>query len=133
VRKVVYAWDPEEGESGDWSATAELDLRYIYHERLPLLELDGLDSNAVVRKHVWGPGSDGRLGGLNSLLAVRDVDSDTNYVCFNNGTGSVAQLLDRSDGSVDAAYVYDTRGDTVRNTGTYAADNPLRYKCHRAG
>ena len=52
----------------------------------------------------------------------------TNYVCFNNGTGSVAQLLDRSDGSVDAKYVYDTRGDTVRNTGTYAADNPLRYR-----
>ncbi len=23
VRKLVYAWDPEEGESGDWSATAE--------------------------------------------------------------------------------------------------------------
>ena len=41
VRKVVYAWDPNEGESGDWSATAELDLRYIYHERLLLLELEG--------------------------------------------------------------------------------------------
>ena len=128
VRKVVYAWDPNEGESGDWSATAELDLRFIYHERLLLLELDGLDSNAKVRKHVWGPGSDGRLGGLNSLLAIRDVDSSTNYVCFNNGTGSVAQLLDRSDGSVDAKYVYDTRADTVRNTGTYAADNPLRFR-----
>ena len=73
-----------------------------------------------------GPGTDGRLGGRNSLLGVRDVASTTNYVCFNNGTGSVAQLLDRSDGSVDAKYVYDTRGDTVRNTGTYAADNPLR-------
>ena len=128
VRKVVYAWDPEEGESGDWSSTAELDLRFIYHERLLLLELDGLDGNAKVRKHVWGPGSDGRLAGLNSLLGVRDMDSTTNYVCFNNGTGSVAQLLDRSDGSVDAKYVYDTRGDTVRNTGTYAADNPLRYQ-----
>jgi len=128
VRKVVYAWDPNEGESGDWSSTAELDLRFIYHERLLLLELDGLDSNAKVRKHVWGPGTDGRLGGLNSLLGIRDIDSSTNYVCFNNGTGSVAQLLDRSDGSVDAAYVYDTRGDTVRNTGPYAADNPLRYQ-----
>ncbi len=127
VRKLVYAWDPNEGESGDWSATAELDLRYIYHERLLLLELDGLDSNAKVRKHVWGPGSDGRLGGRNSLLGVRDIDSTTNYVCFNNGTGSVAQLLDRSDGSVDAKYVYDTRGDTVRNTGPFADDNPLRY------
>ncbi len=124
----MYAWDPEERESGDWSATAELDLRFIYHERLLLLELDGLDSNAKVRKYVWGPGSDGRLGGLNSLLGVRDIASTTNYVCFNNGSGSVAQLLDRSDGSVDAKYVYDTRGDTVRNTGTYAADNPLRYR-----
>ena len=127
VRKLVYAWDPEEGEGGDWSSTAELDLRFIYHERLLLLELDGLDSNAKVRKHVWGPGTDGRLGGLNSLLGTRDIHSTTNYVCFNNGTGSVAQLLDRSDGSVDAKYVYDTRGDTVRNTGTYAADNALRY------
>jgi len=63
VRKLVYAWDPNEGESGDWSSTAELDLRFIYHERLLLLELDGLDSNAKVRKHVWGPGTDGRPGG----------------------------------------------------------------------
>ena len=41
VRKLVYAWDPNEGASGDWSSTAELDLRFIYHERLLLLELDG--------------------------------------------------------------------------------------------
>ena len=128
VEKIVYDWDPEEGASGDWATTASLDRRFIYHDRLLLLELDGLDSNARVRKYVYGPGTDGRLGGPNSLLAIRDADSSTNYVCFNNGTGSVVQLIDRDDGSVDAKYVYDTRGDTVRNTGTYADDNPLRYK-----
>ena len=41
------------------------------HAHPLLLELDGLDSNAEVRKHVWGPGSDGWLGGLNLLLAIR--------------------------------------------------------------
>ena len=128
VEKLVYAWDPNQGDNGDWATTASLDRRFMYHDRLLLLELDGLDSNARIRKYAWGAGTDGKLGGPNSLLAIRDVDADTNYICFNNGSGSVAQLLDRSDGSFDAAYVYDTRGDTVRNTGTYAADNPLRYK-----
>jgi hypothetical protein len=71
VRKVVYAWDPNEGESGDWSATAELDLRFICHERLLLLELDGLDSNAKVRKHVWGPGTDAAACCVVSRRAVR--------------------------------------------------------------
>ena len=96
VRKVVYAWDPEEGESGDWSATAELDLRFMYHERLLLLELDGLDSNAKVRKYVWGPGSHGRLGGLNSLLGMRDVDGSSNHVCFNDGAGKLVQVMSRT-------------------------------------
>jgi len=62
VRKLVYAWAPNEGETANWSATAELDLPFIYHERLLLLELDALDSNAKVRKHVWGPGTDTPLG-----------------------------------------------------------------------
>ena len=128
VEKLVYAWDPNQGDNGDWATTASLDRRFMYHDRLLLLELDGLDSNARVRKYAWGAGTDGKLGGENSLLAIRDVDADTNYICFNNGSGSVAQLLDRSDGSLDAAYVYDTRGDTVRESGSYAADNPLRYK-----
>ena len=127
VEKLVYAWDPNQGDNGDWATTASLDRRFMYHDRLLLLELDGLDSNARVRKYAWGAGTDGQLGGENSLLAIRDVDADTNYICFNNGSGSVAQLLDRSDGSLDAAYVYDTRGDTVRESGSYAADNPLRY------
>ena len=37
--------------------------------------------------YVWGPGSDGRLAGLNSLLGGRDIDGTTNYVSFNNGSG----------------------------------------------
>jgi hypothetical protein len=48
-------------------------------------------------------------------------------VCFTNAGGSVVQLLDRSDGSIDATYVYDVNGDTVSKSGTYADDNPLRY------
>jgi hypothetical protein len=118
VRKAVYAWDPN---AADWSATAELDLRFMHHERKLLLELDGLDSLAKLRKYVWGPdpGSgrapyrpNGRDASLDRLLAVGDVSGSTDYVCFTNAGGSVVQLLDRSDGSIDAKYVY---------------DDPLRY------
>jgi len=79
----------------------------IYHEHLSLVELDGNDDNAVLVKYVWGPGTDGQLGGPGSLIALRDAGVPGNYVCFGDGGGNVEQVLDRSDGSIYANYGYD--------------------------
>jgi hypothetical protein len=129
VRTRVYTWDPNTAE---WSATPEQDRRFMYHERKLLLELDSL---AKLRKYVWGPepGSAGvspvgRAGALTHLLVIGDASGPTDYVCFTDAGGSVVQLLDRADGSIDAKYVCDVSGDRVSKSGPYAGDNPLRYR-----
>lgn len=41
--------------------------KFIYHESLLVLELDGLDSDAVLRKYTWGCGLSGTLGGAGGI------------------------------------------------------------------
>ena len=117
VRTRVYAWDPNEAE---WPSTPEEDRRYIYHGRLRLLELD--DEKARVHKYIWGPGLGGGLGGPGSLLGIRDVETQTNYICFHDGGGSLCQLVDRSNGNVDAMYDYNGR---TRAATDPCVDGPL--------
>jgi hypothetical protein len=56
VRKVV-----EEHNGSAW--VKELDRRFVYYNWLLLLELDGLNGNAIVRKYAWGLDLAGQSGG----------------------------------------------------------------------
>ena len=80
---------------------------YLAWKRKRVVELDGNDDNAVLLKYVWGPGTDGKLGGPGSLIALRDEEVAENHVCFSDGAGSLGQVVARSDGSVYAKYNYD--------------------------
>ena len=88
VRKLVYAWDPNEGESGNWSPTADVDLRLVYHEDLLLITFDGLDSNAMVHKFVWGPGTEGKLGGPGSLPYASPSVRALHFGCWRHSRAS---------------------------------------------
>ena len=72
-------------------------------------------------------------GGIGGLISMRDADGGTNYVCFYDANGNLGQLIDRSDGSVDAKYEYDAYGNNLldasdpNESGPYADDNPIRF------
>jgi RHS repeat-associated protein len=112
---------------------------------LLLLELDGLSGNAIVRKYTWGLDLSGQsggpasgrsiddAGGVSGLLATYDADSSKSYAYFHDANGNVGQLIDRSDGSIDAKYEYGAYGNNLldpsdpNESGPYAGDNPIRF------
>jgi len=105
-----------------------------------LVEYEGAE-NTKVRKYVWGldlgsvgvPPAIDNAGGIGGLISMRDADGGTNYVCFYDANGNLGQLVDRSDGSVDAKYEYDAYGNNLldpsdpNESGPYADANPIRF------
>ena len=130
-------------ESEQWNLTACR--RFVYADWLPLLELEvtnlgGLmETITVLRKYTWGLDLSGTFqdaGGIGGLLATRDVsdpNSPESYVYLYDANGNVGQLIDLSDGSIDAKYEYDPYGgnlldpDDPNESGPYAAENPFRF------
>ena len=111
VRKTVYTY---KGTSETWVQTG--DVKYVWAGWLLLLELDGTDSDAVLRKYTWGldvAGQNGQLnslasaGGIGGLLAVYDTngtttgqnptEDDKTYVYLYDANGNVGQLVDWAD------------------------------------
>ncbi len=113
-------------------------------------------ANSVLKKYTWGldlaslggagPGGVGILpaslesaGGIGGLLAMEDVQdpNDPNdslsYVYLYDANGNVGQLIDWNHdpndpaGAIVAAYEYDPYGNVTAASGSYAADNPLRF------
>jgi len=115
---------------------------------LLLLELDGTDSDAVLRKTTWGldvAGQNGQLnslesaGGIGGLLAVHDADLAEDYVYLYDANGNVGQLVAWVDGyegatgsqwhadRMVATYEYTPYGALRASAGDYADDNPFRF------
>jgi RHS repeat-associated protein len=123
------------------------DRRYLYDGWLLLMELDGLNNNAVLRRYTWGLDLSGSLhgaGGVGGLLAVHDANGtpadpadDGQYVYFHDANGNVGQLIDATYlagqpaatfGDIAAHYEYtDPFGTHSVAAGPYAASNPFRF------
>jgi RHS repeat-associated protein len=132
VEKKVYRYDTG---ASDWEADPNSWTRWVYYDWLPILVLDGLDSDAILRKFTWGldlAGQSGSqsitaAGGIGGLLATRDEADAKSYVHFYDANGNTGQLILRADGSTAAHYEYDAYGNVTAQTGSYAADNTWRF------
>jgi RHS repeat-associated protein len=147
VRKEVFDWD-DVGE--EWESTASLDRKFVYDGWNVLLELDGLNSDAIVRKFTWGPdvaglmggaanGSFASAGGIGGLLAVSTGTTDEDYLYMYDANGNVGQLIAWAndygsasgtawhDDRIVAAYEYDAYGNVGVTSGAYNTDNPFRF------
>ena len=133
VRKQVYSYS-----AGAWNSTPTTDRKFVYDGWNLLLELNGLSSDAVLRKYTWGldlsgqggnpsPGGVHGAGGIGGLLSMRDVGSSTNHWYFYNANGDIGQLVDSSSGNFSAKYQYYPYGGEIQATGTYATVNPFRF------
>lgn len=135
VRKVVTEWDDTlNGGAGDWKATANADIRFVWGGWLLLMELDGLNSNAVLRKYTWGQDLSGGYddaGGIRGLLAMEDLDSSTTqtggFVYTYDANGNVGQVLDVDTGSIEAHYEYGPYGQRVNTAASGEIEQPIRF------
>lgn len=137
VKKRVVPWNPNlnEGEGGWDDGNPDQVRKFVWAGWLLLLELDGLNGDAVIRKYTWGLDLSNSLqgaGGLGGLLATLDANGtattsdDKSYAYFYDGAGNVGQLVEH-DGTLAAHYEYTPYGDTVAAAGPYAKTNPFRF------
>jgi RHS repeat-associated protein len=64
-------------------------------------------------------------GGIGGLLNV--IESSSSHAYLYEENGNVGQMVDVSDGSIDARYRYDPFGNDLLVTGPLAAGNPFRF------
>jgi len=140
VRKRVYSYS-----AGAWNSTPTTDRKFVYDGWNLLLELNGLSSDAVLRKYTWGldlsgqggmgvppvgassiPGIHG-AGGIGGLLAMNDAGTSTSHWYFYNANGDIGQLVDSSSGNFSAKYQYYPYGGEIQSVGAYATTNPFRF------
>jgi RHS repeat-associated protein len=147
IEKKVYTWQTTPPPA-QWVLTEHR--RFVWAGTgtgawLMLMELDGLNHNAVVRKYTWGLDLAGQTGGQTSglsglegaggiggLLAVEQPGGSTlKYVYFYDGNGNVGQVIDPLAGSASASmkvrYEYDPYGtrSNLQQIGEF--DQPFRF------
>jgi len=140
VRKQVYSYS-----AGAWNSTPTTDRKFVYDGWNLLLELNGLSSDAVLRKYAWGLDLSGQsgsgqspdgqavvhgihaTGGIGGLLAMHDAGTSTNHWYFYNANGDIGQLVDSSSGNFSAKYQYYPYGGEIQAVGAYATTNPFRF------
>ena len=103
ISKKVYRWDTGQG---DWNATPETYIKFVWSGWLLIAELDGNDSNALLRSYTWGQNMGGGVGGL---LSVTDHTRSKTYHAARDGNGNVTALVDAT-GETVAAYEYAPNG-----------------------
>jgi RHS repeat-associated protein len=127
VRKTVRG-----GWNGSAFTTVVSDTKFLY-DGWNLIAEYGVGSGGALtaaRSYVWGlDWSGGRqgAGGVGGLLLVRDAATGANYQPAFDGNGNLMGLVNRATGALDAAYEYDGFGNTLRESGAYAASNPFRF------
>jgi hypothetical protein len=139
IEKQVWSY------SNGWTQTEHWKL--MYADWLPLLELDGLDSDSVERQYTWGLDLSGQMGntvgqasslsaglsnlpraltaagGIAGLLSVHDDALSVSYVYFADVQGNIGQIVDLGAASASASmmakYQYDAYGNRSVISSTY--------------
>jgi len=110
-----------------------VDHRFVYNGWNLMAEyygpyLGGSFPTGGVRHFYWGLDLSGTMqgaGGVGGLLMIQE--SGSSYLPMDDGNVNVHGLIKASDGSIAAAYEYDAFGNTLRESGAYAASNPFRF------
>ena len=140
VRKQVRPWN-----GSDWGDPVA-DRKYVWSSWLLLMELDGLNSDAMVRKYAWGldlAGQNGSInsleeaGGIGGLLAAYDTAGtpgtadDRTFVYFYDANGNVGQLVETTGGgnygTLAVKYEYDPYGNRLGDAAGGEYEQPFRF------
>ena len=108
VEKKVYT-----GSTGNWTLSKHLKFVYDGYEQIE--ELDGANSDAILKKRIWG---------LNKLVA--DIHSSTAYYVLGDANKNISEYLD-SSGTIQAHYECSPFGKITAKTGTKQNDFDFRF------
>ncbi len=104
--------------------------RFIYDGWNLLAELDGNNTNAIVRSYIWGSDLSGSMqgaGGVGGLLMINDPTTVATHFVAHDGNGNVAATVSGSAGTTTATYEYGPFGEVIRSSGTISKTNPYRF------
>lgn len=129
VQKWVFGWNEA---TAAYNSAAASTIRFIYDGWNLVAELDG--NNAALRTYVWGLDLSDTLqgaGGVGGLLALNDyavvgVGARSHFVSYD-GNGNLTVLVNASDSTITAQYVYGPFGENLRASGSIARANPIRW------
>jgi RHS repeat-associated protein len=114
---------PPLGASGTWRTVS--DTVFLYDQNNLVEEIQ---NGQATRSYAWGPDlsySDQGAGGTGGLLMIND--SGQNYFPVYDNMGNIHGLMQGSNGALAATYEYNAFGEVIRQTGAYAATNPLGW------
>lgn len=148
-QKLTFAYDylgrrvsklVQSGWTGSSYANTDYSERFLYDGWNLLYEFDATSSHNRIRAYVCGLDLSGTLqgaGGTGGVLAIWDYAISDWLLPVYDAMGNVHGLTtygavtlggtSYSSGDLVAAYEYDAFGNTLRESGEYAASNPLRY------
>jgi len=137
---VVEVWGTGVPPVETWTVVS--DTRFLYDgwnlvaelEADPPSSIPDLPSSQLelLRSYTWGLDLSGSLtgaGGVGGLLFYRNTENgtpETSAAC-SDGNGNLTALLDAVTGAVVARYDYDAFGNTLKQTGSRATANPIRF------
>ncbi len=108
VEKKVYS-----GSAGAW--TLDKHLKFIYDNYKLIEELDGLDSDTIVKKYIW-----------NGEEPFSMTDADGTFYYLLDANKNISELIDNT-GVIKAHYEYSPFGKITKQSGDKADDNPIRF------
>ena len=108
VEKKVYS-----GSVGSWTLAKHL--KFVYDGFLQVEELDGANSDVVLKKRIWGNGK-----------IIADIHGSTTYYALGDANKNISEYLD-SSGNIKAHYEYSPFGKITAKTGTMQNDFDFRF------
>jgi len=139
VVKRVYVWNGSAWVAPQ-GATECAVRKFIYDGWRVIMELDGSNGDAVLRKHTWGLDLSGSLegaGGIGGLLGTLDTAGTTDpgdertFIYFYDANGNVGQLVETTFGptcgTIAAHYVYTPYGARLNAAGQNEYGQPFRF------
>jgi RHS repeat-associated protein len=128
VEKTSWIWN-----GSSWGATPTSDRKFVWSGWLMLMELDGKNDDAIVRKYAWGLDLAGQNGGAGAVAsgvsAGRPGDAGYGAPALQ-GAGGIGGLLavEQPQGSLKYLYLYDANGNVGQVINPAAADATASIK-----
>jgi RHS repeat-associated protein len=96
-------------------STVTKQIRFVYDDYEQIEELDALNSNAVLKKRIWGDGE-----------IICDIHGSTAYYALGDANKNITEYLD-SSGTIQAHYEYSPFGKITVANGSMADDFDYRF------
>jgi RHS repeat-associated protein len=125
VAKKVSKWATTTAGS-DWVVQSVR--KFVYDGWNLIAETDA--DGHLLRSYTWGLSPGGALSPISAagaLVQITDHSTGQSYFPTYDGNGNVVALTRAIDGALAASYEYDPFGESLRQSGFYAAENPIRF------